>query len=79
MQEILQGSRFLLKKYSDRDKLRDGVQKNGKMSKIEQKGGRRLSQNNSFQLIEMNVKGPVSGFVGRIPLPSLESRINRNH
>ena len=24
-------------------------------------------------------KGPVSGFVGRIPHPSLESRINRNH
>ena len=23
-------------------------------------------------------KGPVSGFVGRIPHPSLESRINRN-
>ena len=24
-------------------------------------------------------KGPVSGFVGLIPHPSLESRINRNH
>ena len=24
-------------------------------------------------------KGPVSGFVGRIPLPTLENRINRNH
>ena len=24
-------------------------------------------------------KGPVSGFVGRIPLPTLESRINWNH
>ena len=26
-----------------------------------------------------NVKGPVSGFVGHIPLPLLESRINGNH
>ena len=25
------------------------------------------------------LKGPVSGFVGRIPLPSLESIISRNH
>ena len=25
------------------------------------------------------LKGPVSGFVGLIPHPSLESRINRNH
>ena len=25
------------------------------------------------------MKGPVSVFVGHIPLPSLESRINRNH
>ena len=25
------------------------------------------------------LKGPVSGFVGRIPLPSLESIITRNH
>ena len=29
--------------------------------------------------VGQNIKGPVSGFVGRIPLPSLESRINRNH
>ena len=25
------------------------------------------------------MKGPVSGFVGLIPHPSLESRIDRNH
>ena len=24
-------------------------------------------------------KGPVSGFVGSIPLPTLDSRIQRNH
>ena len=27
----------------------------------------------------LSEKGPVSGFVGHTPLPSLESRINRNH
>ena len=26
-----------------------------------------------------NVRGPVSGLVGSIPLPTLESRINRIH
>ena len=28
---------------------------------------------------DVTEKGPVSGFVGRIPLPTLESRITRNH
>ena len=32
-----------------------------------------------YKLMSLSFKGPVSGFVGRIPLPSLESRINRNH
>ena len=32
-----------------------------------------------FCELSLNAKGPVSGFVGRIPLPSLESSINRNH
>ena len=33
-----------------------------------------------LELTKMSsLKGPVSGFDGSIPLPSLESRINRNH
>ena len=35
------------------------------------------------QILEPNqvtgYKGPVSGFVEHLPLPTLESRINRNH
>ena len=31
-----------------------------------------------FEYLGKGKKGPVSGFVGRIPHPSLESRNNRN-
>ena len=38
------------------------------------------SKNTDFQKFSLYfLKGPVSGFVEHIPLPSLESRINRNH
>ena len=33
----------------------------------------------NYYLVSLSLKGHVSGFVGRIPLPTLESRINRNH
>ena len=32
-----------------------------------------------IKCIQEILKGPVSGFAGLIPHPSLESRINRNH
>ena len=46
-----------------------------KVEKVQKGGGRASTKNQKAQ----NSKGPVSGFVGRIPLPSLESIISRNH
>ena len=38
-----------------------------------------LPEFRSVQLARGGFKGPVSGFVGLIPHPSLESRIDMNH